>query len=44
MSPSSNFRDTRNFMSVILGLSFWVPKHAGQLSFSEWRYDLNIFF
>ena len=36
---TSNFRDMRNFMSVVFGLlkmSFWVPK-KGQLSFSERR-------
>jgi len=35
----SNFRDMRNLMSVVFGLSkmsFWVPK-KGQLSFSERR-------
>jgi len=36
---TSNFRDMRNLMSVVFGLSkmsFWVPK-KGQLSFSERR-------
>ena len=36
---TSNFRDMRNFMSVVFGLlkmSFWVPK-KNQLSFSERR-------
>ena len=36
---TSNFRDTRNLMSVVfelLKMSFWVPK-KGQLSFSERR-------
>ena len=40
---TSNCRDMRNYMSVVFGLlkmSFWVPK-KGQLSFSEWQYDLR---